>query len=99
MRSFMKIKPSRNGKIALSFIDKGTFKSSLSREFFASIIRLLMLYAKIKFSRKVPNIQYFKKLMCKHKTGHNEGAKRFNAVSLVVPSHKLNTQHKSMRLL
>ena len=32
MRSFVKIKPSRNGKITLSFIDKG--KSCLIREFF-----------------------------------------------------------------
>ena len=56
MRSFMKIKPSRNGKITLSFIDIG--KSCLSREFFTSLICLLMLFAKIKFSRKFPNLQY-----------------------------------------
>ena len=52
----MKIKPSRNGKITLSFIDIG--KPCLSREFFTSLICLLMLFAKIKFSRKFPNLQY-----------------------------------------
>ena len=56
MRSFMKIKPSRNGKINMSFIDIG--KSCLSHEFFTSLICLLMLFAKIKFSRKFPNLQY-----------------------------------------
>ena len=45
----MKIKPSRNGKSTLSFIDIG--KSCLSRECFTSLC-LLMLYAKIKLSRK-----------------------------------------------
>ena len=55
LRSFMKIKPSRNGKITLSFIDIGI--SCLSREFFTSLICLLMLFAKIKFSRKFPNLQ------------------------------------------
>ena len=48
--SFVKIKPSRYGKITLSFIDLG--KSCISREFFTSLICLLMLFAKIKFSRK-----------------------------------------------
>ena len=43
MRSFVKIKSSRNGKINLSFIDIG--KSCLSREFFTSLICLLMLFA------------------------------------------------------
>ena len=56
MRIFVKIKPSRNGKITLSFIDIG--KSCLSREFFTSLMCLLMLFAKIKFSRKFPNLQY-----------------------------------------
>ena len=55
MRSFVKIKPSRNGKITLSFIEIG--KSCLNREFFTSLICLLMLFAKIKFSRKFPNLQ------------------------------------------
>ena len=44
MRSFVKIKPSRNGRITLSFID--IVKSCLSREFFTSLICLLMLFAK-----------------------------------------------------
>ena len=57
MRSFMKIKPYRNGKITLSFIDKG--KPCISREFFTSLLCLLMLFAKIIFSRKFPNLQYF----------------------------------------
>ena len=50
MRSFVKIKPLRNGKITLSFIDIG--KSCLSREFFTSLICLLMLFSKIKNSRE-----------------------------------------------
>ena len=56
MRSFVKMKPSRNGQITLSFIDIG--KSCLSREFFTSLICLLMLFAKIKISRKFLNLQY-----------------------------------------
>ena len=56
MRSFVKIKTSRNGKITLSFNDIG--KSCLSRDFFTSLICLLLLFAKIKFSRKFPNLQY-----------------------------------------
>ena len=56
MRSFVKIKPSRNGKTTLSLIDIGI--SCLSREFFTSLICLLMLFAKIKFSRKFSNLQY-----------------------------------------
>ena len=58
MRSFVKINPSRNGKITRSFIDIG--KSCLSRDFFTSLICLLMLFAIIKFSRKFPNLQYGK---------------------------------------
>ena len=50
----MKIKPSRNGEITLSFIDIG--KSCLNREFFTSLMCLLML----KFSRKFPNLHYAK---------------------------------------
>ena len=38
MRSFVKIKPSRNGKITVSFIDIG--KSCLNREFFTSLMCL-----------------------------------------------------------
>ena len=56
MRSFVKIKPSRNGKITLWFIDIG--KSCLSHKFFTSLICLLMLLAKIKFSGKFLNLQY-----------------------------------------
>ena len=56
MRSFVKIKPLQYCKITLSFIDKG--KSCLSCEFITSLVRLLMLFAKIKFSRKFPNLQY-----------------------------------------
>ena len=55
-RNFVKIKPSRNCKITLSFIDIGN--SCLNREIFTPIICLLMLFAKMKFSRKVPNLQY-----------------------------------------
>ena len=57
MRSFVKIKPSRDDKITLSFIGIG--KSCLNREVFTSLICLLMLFAKIKLSRKFPNLQYF----------------------------------------
>ena len=57
LRNFVKIKPSRNGKITLSFIDIG--KSCLSCEFFTSLICLLMLFEKIKFSRKFPNLLYW----------------------------------------
>ena len=56
MRSFVKIKSSRNDKITLSFIGLG--KPCLGLEFFTSLIGLLMPFAKIKFSRKFPNLQY-----------------------------------------
>ena len=56
MRSFVQIKPSRNGKITLLFTDIG--KSCLSRKFRVSKICLLTLLAKIKFLRKFPNLQY-----------------------------------------
>ena len=55
MRSFVKIKPSRNGKITLSFIDIG--KSCLSREFFHITNMSFNAISKIKFSRKFPNLQ------------------------------------------
>ena len=57
MRSFVKTKSSQNGEITLSFTDIGI--SCLSREFLTSQICLLTLFAKIKFSRKFPNLQYF----------------------------------------
>ena len=47
----MKIKPSRNGKITLSFIDIG--KPCLSHDFFTSIICLLMLFEKNKIRAKI----------------------------------------------
>ena len=49
LRSFAKIKSSRNGKITLSFTDAG--KSCPSCEFLMWQICLLTLFAKIKFSR------------------------------------------------
>ena len=52
---FRENKPSRNGKITLSLFDIG--KSCLNRETFTSIICLLKLFAIIKFSRKLPNLQ------------------------------------------
>ena len=55
MRSFVKIKSSRNGEITLSFTDLG--KSYHSREFLTSQICLVTLFAKIKFSRKFPDLQ------------------------------------------
>ena len=42
-------------KSSLSFIDKG--KSCLCPEFFTSLICLLMLFGKIKFREKFPNLQ------------------------------------------
>ena len=56
MRSFVKIKPSRNGEITLPSTDK--VKTSPSREFLKSQICLLALFAKIKFSGKFPDLQY-----------------------------------------
>ena len=44
MQSFVKLKPSQYGKITLSFIVIG--KSCLSRDFFTSLICLLMLFTK-----------------------------------------------------
>ena len=56
MRSFVKINPSRNGKINLSFTD---FHISCPiREFPTSQICLSILFAKIKFSREFLNLQY-----------------------------------------
>ena len=46
----------RNGKITLSFTDMG--KSYICLETWTSQICLLTLFAKIKFSRKIPNLQY-----------------------------------------
>ena len=57
MRSFVKIKSSRNGEIILPFTD--ICKSCHSRDFFTSQICLLTLFAKIKFSRKFLILQYF----------------------------------------
>ena len=55
MRSFAKINPSRNREITLSFNDVS--KSSLGCDFLAWQICLLMLFAKIKLSRKFSNLQ------------------------------------------
>ena len=63
MQSFVKIRPSRNGEITLSFTNIG--KSCLSCEFLTSYIYLLRLFAKIKFSRKFPNVQYKIRNLCK----------------------------------
>ena len=54
---FREIKPSRNGKITVSLIDIG--KSCPNREFFTSLMCLLMKFAKTKISRKFPNLQYY----------------------------------------
>ena len=53
---FLKTKSSRNGENTLSFTDIG--KSCHSHNFFMSQIGLLTLFAKIKFARKFPNLQY-----------------------------------------
>ena len=52
----MKIVSSRNVEITMSFTDAG--KSCPSRDFIVSQICLLTLFAKIKFSRKFPDLQY-----------------------------------------
>ena len=57
-RNFMKIKSSQIGEIPLSFSDIG--KSRLCCEFVMSKICVIKLFAKIKFSRKFPNLQYQK---------------------------------------
>ena len=62
MRSFVTNKPSRIGEITLSFTDIG--KSGSSCEFLTPQICLLTIFAKIKFSRKFPNLQYY--LLCSH---------------------------------
>ena len=56
MRSFVKIKSLRNGEITLSTTHK--CKPYPSREMFRSQVCLLTLFAKIKFSRKFPDLQY-----------------------------------------
>ena len=56
MRSSMKIKPLQNEEITVMFTDVG--KSCPSREFLTWQMRLLMIFVKIKFSRKFPNLQY-----------------------------------------
>ena len=58
LRSFLKIKPSWNGKITLSFTDVG--KSGSSRKFLTSQICLLTLFAKIKLSRKISGFTVIK---------------------------------------
>ena len=62
MRSFVKIKSSRNAEITLSFTD--ICKSCPSRELSASQMCLLTLFAKIKFSRKFPDLQYIYSKAC-----------------------------------
>ena len=56
LRSFVKTKPSGNDEITMSFIDIG--KSCPTSEFLRSQICLLTLFAKIKCSRKIQDLQY-----------------------------------------
>ena len=56
---FREIKMSRNDKITLLFTDIRI--SCPSREFLMSQICLLMLFAKMKFSQKFPDLQYVEK--------------------------------------
>ena len=56
VRSFVKMKSSRNREITLSITDIG--KPCPSREILTSLVCLLMLFAKIIFSRKFPNLKY-----------------------------------------
>ena len=64
MRGFAKVKPSQNGEIILSFIYKG--KSCHSRKILTSQKCHLTLFAKIKFPRKFPNLQYAMKPQQNH---------------------------------
>ena len=57
----MKIKSSLIGEITLSFTDAS--KSCPSRNFLTLQTCLLMLFEKIKFSRKFPNLQYMVELV------------------------------------
>ena len=66
MPSFMKIKPSGNGKITLSFTDVG--KSCASCKFLTWKICLLTLFVKIKLSQKFLNLNYV------HREGSDEHA-------------------------
>ena len=61
MQTYVKIKSSRNDEINLSFIDIG--KSCPSCEFLTSQICDVFqtLFAKIKFSQKITNLQYLAK--------------------------------------
>ena len=52
--AFRENKTPAKWQITLSFVD--ICKPCLGREFFTSLICLLMLFAKIKFSRKIPNL-------------------------------------------
>ena len=56
MRSFMKIKSSRNRETTHLITDTG--KSCPSCKFLTSPVCLLTLFAKIKFSRKFPDLGY-----------------------------------------
>ena len=56
MRSSVKMIPSRNGENSLPFNDVG--KSCQIRDFKMLQICLLTLFAKIKFLRRFPNLQY-----------------------------------------
>ena len=53
---FVKIISSRNGEITLSF-NIGEGKSCHSRDFYIANMSFKTLIAKIKFSRKFPNLQ------------------------------------------
>ena len=87
MQSFVKIKPSRNGKITLSFIDIG--KPCLSRDFFYIIlICLLLLFAKIKFTRKFPNLQYQYLQQRLSKLGGRLGRSEFHCAQTPTPIGK-----------
>ena len=56
VRSFVKMKSSRNREITLSVTDIG--KPCPSHKIFTSLVCLLTLFAKIIFSRKFPDLQY-----------------------------------------
>ena len=78
MRSLVKIKPSRNGEITLSFTDVG--KSCHSRDLTWQIhASLLSLFAKNKFSRKYSeymSLNYIRTYSGNNSDGIQQGASK-----------------------
>ena len=91
MQSFVKIKPSQNGKITLSVID--ICKYCLNREVFTSLMCLLMQFAKITFSRKFPNLQY-----TKYECRDNSVSNLWEREKSNSPTSKDNWRHRYVKM-